>query len=112
VNWKRPQIRTRPLANKEQVGRDSQLGGIPTAKFLADASALLVWPKNPNPLAEVAPTNELWRQIRDGQGRPPALTVTVELAKQYRFFHWQLQFPRVFVTGGFDVVLGNPPWER
>jgi hypothetical protein len=29
---------------------------------------------------------------------------------QYSFFHWHLQFPQVFARGGFDVVLGNPPW--
>ncbi len=29
-----------------------------------------------------------------------------------RFFHWHLEFPEVFEKGGFDVVLGNPPWER
>src|SRR5205807_791706 len=29
------------------------------------------------------------------------------------FFHWQREFPDVFAEdGGFDVVLGNPPWER
>ena len=29
------------------------------------------------------------------------------------FFHWPLEFPDVFENnGGFDVVLGNPPWER
>jgi hypothetical protein len=28
------------------------------------------------------------------------------------FFHWELEFPTVFDNGGFDVVLGNPPWER
>ena len=27
-------------------------------------------------------------------------------------FHWPLEFPDVMATGGFDVVLGNPPWER
>jgi hypothetical protein len=26
--------------------------------------------------------------------------------------HWPLSFPQVFARGGFDVVLGNPPWER
>ena len=84
-------------------------------KFVADAwCAAFVWPKQPGPFAEAAPTNELWRQIRDGQGQPPALTVeaTGELASQYRFFHWHLDFPQVFAHGGFDVVLGNPPWER
>lgn len=32
------------------------------------------------------------------------------LASQQRFFHWLLEFPEVFAGGGFDVVLGNPPW--
>lgn len=84
-------------------------------RFIADAwCAAFVWPKNAGPLAEVAPTNELWRQMRDGQGKPPALTEKTvhELAAQYRFFQWHLQFPQVFAKGGFTVVLGNPPWER
>ena len=34
------------------------------------------------------------------------------LAERHRFFHWPLEFPEVFVEGGFDVVLSNPPWER
>jgi hypothetical protein len=84
-------------------------------RFVADAwCAAFVWPKQPGPFAEAAPTNELWRQIRDGQGQPPQLTVatTGELASQYRFFHWRLAFPQVFAGGGFNVLLGNPPWER
>lgn len=35
-----------------------------------------------------------------------------ELSGQYQFFHWHLAFPEVFAKGGFDCVLGNPPWER
>lgn len=27
-----------------------------------------------------------------------------------RFFHWFLEFPQVFQNGGFDCVLGNPPF--
>jgi len=49
------------------------------------------------------------------------------LSTQYKFFHWHLEFPDVFKpkpardipaddvtgwTGGFDCVLGNPPWEQ
>lgn len=48
------------------------------------------------------------------------------LAEEYQCFHWHLEFPSVFqvppkgkdqgnehtgLIGGFDVVLGNPPWE-
>ncbi len=36
-----------------------------------------------------------------------------ELADRYKFFHWELEFPDVFITAdsGFDVIVGNPPWE-
>jgi hypothetical protein len=34
------------------------------------------------------------------------------LATHYRFFHWPLEFPDVFENGGFDLMLGNPPWEK
>ncbi len=89
-------------------------------KLVADAwCAAFVWPKpkleekKPSAIVEAAPTNELWRQIRDGQGTVPALTAktVAALTEQYRFFHWHLAFPQVFARGGFDVVLGNPPWD-
>jgi hypothetical protein len=35
----------------------------------------------------------------------------VDLAGAARAFHWPLEFPDVMAAGGFDVVLGNPPWE-
>ncbi|MCA9741399.1 N-6 DNA methylase [candidate division KSB1 bacterium] len=34
------------------------------------------------------------------------------MAVEHNFFHWPLEFPDVFQNGGFDIVLGNPPWER
>ena len=37
---------------------------------------------------------------------------TRHVAEDYRLFHWELMFPHVFARGGFDIVLGNPPWER
>jgi hypothetical protein len=40
------------------------------------------------------------------------VSLTEPLAGRLRFFHWPLEFPEVFEVGGFDVVLGNPPWER
>ena len=32
--------------------------------------------------------------------------------EEYRFFHFAVAFPEVTAKGGFDVMLGNPPWER
>ena len=67
-------------------------------------------------------------------GRDPALCITTDtlrgleadpdalataqreevegFAREYQFFHWHLAFPEVFENGGFDCVLGNPPWEH
>jgi hypothetical protein len=33
-------------------------------------------------------------------------------AADFRFLHWHLAFPDVMQAGGFDCLLGNPPWER
>ncbi len=36
-----------------------------------------------------------------------------ELAGSYRFFHWELAFADIFAdNGGFDLILGNPPWLK
>lgn len=34
------------------------------------------------------------------------------LALQHKFFHWPLEFPDVWAHGGFDLIIGNPPWEQ
>jgi hypothetical protein len=34
-----------------------------------------------------------------------------DIASEESFFHWPLEFPAVFQDGGFDCILGNPPWE-
>ena len=36
------------------------------------------------------------------------------VAARHRFFHWPLEFPGVFHRDvpGFDVVIGNPPWNE
>lgn len=36
----------------------------------------------------------------------------IGIATELHFFHWQLDFPEIFERGGFDVLLGNPPWDR
>lgn len=35
-----------------------------------------------------------------------------KVAREHRFFHWCLEFPEVFANGGFDVMCGNPPWDK
>ncbi|MFH1465605.1 MAG: N-6 DNA methylase [Pseudomonadota bacterium] len=84
-----------------------------------------VWPKQPDHEA-AAPTHELFQRVRRDAAACPTDTrqEVRRLARDYGFFHWHLAFPAVFTPvrgaagavtgweGGFDVVLGNPPWER
>ncbi len=42
----------------------------------------------------------------------PMIGKSDALSMEHKFFHWPLEFPDVFEQGGFDVMLGNPPWER
>ncbi|NED22106.1 N-6 DNA methylase [Streptomyces sp. SID9913] len=94
----------------------------------ADAwCAAFVWPKRDG--APEAPTDQVFRALRSrNQSAVPDSTHAeiLRLRDQYRFFHWHLEFPEIFSVpesgvgvqwetgwvGGFDAVLGNPPWER
>ncbi|WP_021594056.1 Eco57I restriction-modification methylase domain-containing protein [Actinomadura welshii] len=40
------------------------------------------------------------------------LKTAEEITRQQGFFHWELQFAHVFIKGGFDLQVGNPPWVR
>ena len=42
----------------------------------------------------------------------PWLTVAQSISESQGFFHWELDFGPVFVGGGFDLQVGNPPWVR
>ena len=40
-------------------------------------------------------------------------TDVANCAASHRFFHWCVEFPEVFAyDGGFDVMCGNPPWDK
>ena len=85
-------------------------------KLVADAwCAAFLWPKSESgPVMEAAPTTAAWLALRDEEAppRPALVDTTRRIAEDYGFFHWELAFPQILGRGGFDVVLGNPPWER
>ena len=59
------------------------------------------------------PTSEHLLLLQSGQEISGDLELAVEqAARDFRFFHWHLTFGEVMENGGFDCVLGNPPWER
>lgn len=88
--------------------------------------AAFVWPLKagePEP-----PTSSIVRQFGESgsvAGYDGTAAMIRQLADEYRFFHWHLEFPEVFGDpesgedvgaegwpGGFSCMLGNPPWEH
>ncbi|WP_329625305.1 N-6 DNA methylase [Streptomyces sp. NBC_01255] len=97
------------------------------ALHLADAwCAAFMWLKTSE--APRAVTHGVFRALEDPSASSASKATHDEilrLREQYHFFHWHLEFPEVFAVpesgkgiseatgwaGGFDCVLGNPPWD-
>nr|BBH92021.1 hypothetical protein KTA_02200 [Thermogemmatispora argillosa] len=100
------------------------------ACWLADAwCAAFVWQKRRTAELPYPVTEGIRRKFEEAPAQVPRwMKAEIErLREQYRFFHWHLAFPGVFHlpapgeepenaetgwSGGFDVVLSNPPWEH
>jgi hypothetical protein len=84
----------------------------PAVEFLRDAASER-WAQRPNGIS----VSKEWQ---------PVVATAAAAAAEKRFFHWELEFPEVFYgprqgttqvierkpDGGFDAVIGNPPWIR
>ncbi|MDG9689527.1 N-6 DNA methylase [Streptomyces sp. DH17] len=121
--------RVRALAERYRTWQESP--AYLNALHIADAwCAAFMWEKTEDAPAPVTQRVFLSLQNAESEG---ALHEThqeiVRLSREYRFFHWHLEFPDVFSvpddsstavgldpitgwSGGFDCVLGNPPWDR
>ncbi|EQD54603.1 type II DNA modification enzyme, partial [mine drainage metagenome] len=86
---------------------------------LAHAADLLIGafllPKTPASAASVPTSQTLYLELFTAAA--DVAHVAQRAAAQHacaeaRVLHWPLAFPQVFAQGGFDCVLGNPPWER
>jgi hypothetical protein len=101
--------------------------GYENARLLADAwCAAFVWPKDQDHVLNPLHSGHIKSIEQNPHSVSPSLKQEVrQIAKQYQFLHWHLAFPQVFQPapaiddkdplgweGGFDCVLGNPPWER
>ena len=71
------------------------------------------------------PVEVVLGEVESSNGRPEAqrfaalLDEARRLIAEERFLHWQAVFPGVWsnwesaeLQGGFDAVIGNPPWDR
>ena len=59
----------------------------------------------------VPTTSDVWQALDDGQVWGP-IVGQATVARRTCAFHWPLEFPDLMQRSGFDIVLGNPPWER
>ncbi|MFG6083639.1 DNA methyltransferase [Paracoccus litorisediminis] len=78
--------------------------------------AAFLLPKTEVPLNDqrglVPTTADVRKKLGGGQLYGPLEGAAAEAADAARLLHWPLTFPDVLIErGGFDVVLGNPPWD-
>lgn len=100
--------RFRELRNGQTFVRTKMAADLYIAAFLLPKSGGV--PAGPS-ARTVPTTEELWLTINEGK-IPQPMEDAPETARRARAFHWPLEFPDVMHRGGFDIVLGNPPWER
>jgi hypothetical protein len=72
-------------------------------------------PKNANTADDIPTSATLYLELMSDShsaGHERQLAAAQAICAAAYVLHWPLVFPQVFATGGFDCVLGNPPWER
>ncbi|WP_433233396.1 Eco57I restriction-modification methylase domain-containing protein [Micromonospora sp. CA-248260] len=117
-------VRQQESAYREFVASDDYQ----RALHLADAwCAAFIWRKTVH--APPAVTHGIFRAMENPNASAASRETHEEierLREEYLFFHWHLEFPELFAvadsaidtdpatgwSGGFDCMLGNPPWER
>lgn len=98
------QQRFERLLNSDELRRAKLAGDVWCAAFVAEKSAD----------APAITEDVLARALRGGEDalRREELEVVQRALRSYSFLHWHVAFSDVWERGGFDVVLGNPPWEH
>ncbi len=81
----------------------NQLAAIPIAQFYTPKTTA-----HKQHLITDAGFRGYWVQGKPLQGQATAHAWAT--AERKRFFHWFIEFPEVMAQGGFDCILGNPPY--
>ena len=109
-----------PDRTPEEVKRSEELGSRREEATAGLRSAFDLWAAEPLGLDGSRYTLENYADAIVETRKKQAAEVVDALAEasliagQHRFFHWPLEFPNVFYRErpGFDVVVGNPPWNE
>jgi methylase of polypeptide subunit release factors len=91
------------LVEGPDVSLSSQIAAIPIAQFYISKT-----PENDCSLIADTEFRRYWTGGLTPQGQATAMAWAT--AHQKRFFHWYIEFPDVIARGGFDCILGNPPY--
>ena len=83
---------------------ENNLFGVDINEESVEIAQLALWLRTAKPHRKL---NTLSENIKCGN----SLISDPEIAGE-KAFNWQEQFPKVFEKGGFDVVIGNPPYVR
>ncbi|WP_241674705.1 Eco57I restriction-modification methylase domain-containing protein [Candidatus Methylobacter oryzae] len=103
----------RAFLEHEKQNRLRNAANLLIAAFLipkADADALIVTPTSQNLYLELF-TEQAADELA-AMHQSQRLAAAQRVCEEAHVLHWPLAFPQVFAQGGFDCVLGNPPWER
>lgn len=82
-------------------------------KELADIQVAQFFIDKTNTKKEFITTDAEYFRIFAGQKKEinfRKVSTAMAVAVEKRFFHWFLEFPEVMQDGGFDCILGNPPY--
>lgn len=58
------------------------------------------------------PTSRAYSAALDGRPDPATADAAAAILADINPIHWPLAFPEIHARGGFDLVIGNPPWEQ
>lgn len=81
----------------------NQIAAIPIAQFYLPKAA-----DNLQKFITDTTYRRYWKGEMSPQGQATAEAWV--MAERKRFFHWFLEFPEIIGRGGFDCILGNPPY--
>jgi type I restriction-modification system DNA methylase subunit len=90
------------LSDVEKSILENNLFGVDLNEESVEIAKLSLWLRTAQPNRKL---NDLSNNIKCGNSLIDAPEIAGEKA-----FNWQQEFPQIFAKGGFDVVIGNPPY--
>ena len=92
------------LSDVEKSILENNLFGVDLNNESVEIAKLSLWLRTAQPNRKL---NDLNSNIKCGN----SLIDDPEVAGE-KAFHWETEFPKIFEKGGFDVIIGNPPYVR